>query len=178
MNLIIKQEQVRDYQMTEEIIEYAFRNMELSDQKEHELVARLRKTNAFIPELSLVAVNEVSNELIGHILLTKIKILSDNQSTNSLALAPVSVLPEWQNKGIGKALIRKALDKAKELGYGSVIVLGHPQYYPKFGFKKASTWGVTAPFEVPEEAFMMLALKEDALENVVGVVQYSSAFFE
>lgn len=74
--------------------------------------------------------------------------------------------------------ILEALKKAKELEYNSVVVLGHPEYYPKFGFEKASLWGIKAPFEVPEEAFMALELQENALYNISGVVEYPSAFFE
>ncbi|MGW6385149.1 GNAT family N-acetyltransferase, partial [Peribacillus butanolivorans] len=146
-----------------------------SDKKEHELVYRIRKSDAFIPYLSLVAVNK---EIVGHILLSKIKINNDNQFAESLALAPVSVLPAYQNKGIGRLLTLEALKKAKELEYNSVVVLGHPEYYPKFGFEKASLWGIKAPFEVPEEAFMALELQANALYNISGVVEYPSAFFE
>ncbi len=95
----------------------------------------------------------------------------------SLALAPVSVLPEYQNKGIGKDLIHKALEQAKELGHQSIVVLGHPEYYPKFGFEKASQWGIEASFEVPDEAFMAIELYKNSLENVSGIVEYSSVFF-
>ena len=76
---------------------------------------------------------------------------------------------------IGGKSITAALER-KELGYGSVVVLGHPEYYPKFGFKKASEWNVKAPFEVPEEVFMIMELTENALRGVEGIVQYSSAF--
>lgn len=103
---------------------------------------------------------------------------NDNQSIESLALAPVSVLPDYQSKGIGKKLILEALQKAKELGYQSVVVLGHPEYYPKFGFQKASHWRIKAPFDVPDEVFMALELQENALVHVSGVVEYSRAFFE
>lgn len=75
-------------------------------------------------------------------------------------------------------LILEALQKAKELGYRSVVVLGHPDYYPKFGFQKASLWGIKAPFEVPDAVFMAIELWEQALENVSGVVEYSRAFLE
>ena len=75
-------------------------------------------------------------------------------------------------------MIVAALEKAKELGYESVVVLGHPEYYPKFGFKKASDWNIKAPFEVPDEVFMVMELRENALQGVEGVVQYSSAFAE
>jgi len=149
--------------------------MEFSDQGEHNLVSRIREADVFIPELSLVAIHK---EVVGHILLSKIRIMNDNQFTDSLALAPVSVLPEYQNKGIGKLLIFEALKIAKELGYNSVIVMGHPEYYPKFGFEKASLWGIKAPFEVPEEAFMALELRGNALDKVSGVVEYPSVFFE
>lgn len=70
------------------------------------------------------------------------------------------------------------MKKAKELGYNSVVVLGHPDYYPKFGFKKASLWGIKAPFEVPDNVFMALELRENALNRVSGVVEYPSIFFE
>ncbi|KKZ99053.1 GNAT family N-acetyltransferase [Bacillus wiedmannii] len=171
----IRQEQQNDYSKTEEVVQQAFLKEEFSDKTEHELVSRIRKCDAFIPELSIVAVNE---EIVGHILLSKIKIEQGATSVESLALAPISVARGHQKKGIGGKLIGAALEKAKELGYGSVVVLGHPEYYPKFGFKKASEWNIKAPFEVPDEVFMVIELSEKALQGVEGIVQYSSAFAE
>ncbi|MFP3413816.1 N-acetyltransferase [Bacillus sp. SIMBA_074] len=169
----IRQEQQNDCSKTEEVVQQSFLNEEFSDKKEHELVKRIRECDAFIPELSIVAVDE---KIVGHIMLSKITIEQDGTSIESLALAPVSVAPSHQKKGIGGKLIKAALEKAKELGYGSVVVLGHPEYYPKFDFKKASEWNIKAPFEVPDEVFMAMELRENALEGVEGVVQYSSAF--
>jgi predicted N-acetyltransferase YhbS len=174
MNLKIRQEQVADYEFTENVVKLAFANAEHSDKKEHELVSRIRKSSSFIPELSLVATNKDNGSILGHILLSRIKI----SIAESLALAPVSVLPEYQNKGVGGLLITAALNAAKELGYNSVVVLGHPEYYPKFGFKKASRWGIKAPFEVPDEAFMAIELRDRALSGISGVVEYPSVFFE
>lgn len=111
-------------------------------------------------------------------MLSKITIEKDEASVESLALAPVSVATGHQKKGIGGKLIVAALEKQKELGYGSVVVLGHSEYYPKFGFKKASEWNIKAPFEVPDEAFMAIELSENALQGVEGIVQYSNAFVE
>lgn len=178
MNISIRQEQIEDYAITKNVVKNAFEGMEFSDQKEHELVARIRRAEEFIPELSLVAVHKKSTEIVGHILLSKIKIVNQEQSVESLALAPVSVLPKYQKEGIGTCLIHEALKKAKVLGYKSVIVMGHPDYYPKFGFKKASLWGINPPFEVADEVFMALELEQDALDNVSGVVEYPSVFFE
>ncbi|MGE6365244.1 GNAT family N-acetyltransferase [Bacillus paramycoides] len=173
MNITIRQEQKNDYSKTEEVVKQAFLNEEFSDKTEHELVSRIRECDAFIPEVSIVAVDE---EIVGHIMLSKITIEQDGATVDSLALAPVSVAPSHQKKGIGGKLIAAAIEKAKELGYGSVVVLGHQDYYPKFGFKKASDWNIKAPFEVPDEVFMAMELRENALQGVEGVVQYSEAF--
>ena len=177
MNSAIREEAFEDYKMTEEVVKCAFATIEFSDKKEHELVAKIRKSDAFIPTLSLVATND-HNDIVGHILFSKINIVNDNQYTESLALAPISVLPDYQKSGIGKRLIQAGLDKAKSLGYKSVIVMGHPEYYPKFGFRKASLWGIKAPFEVPDEAFMALELEGNTLNKISGVVEYPSVFFE
>jgi len=105
MNLKIRQEQVNDYDLTEKVVKSAFANAEYSDQKEHLLVSQIRKSKGFIPKLSLVVTDKDNNKILGHILLSKIKInKDDNKSVESLALAPVSVLPEYQNKGIGGLL--------------------------------------------------------------------------
>ncbi|MED3541798.1 N-acetyltransferase [Bacillus toyonensis] len=171
----IRQEQKNDYRKTEEVVKEAFLNEEFSDKKEHELVKHIRECDAFIPELSIVAVDK---EIVGHIMLSKITIEQGGTTIDSLALAPVSIAPSHQKKGIGGKLITAALEKAKELGYGSVVVLGHPEYYPKFGFERASQWNIKAPFEVPDEVFMVMELRENTLQGVEGIVQYSSAFAE
>lgn len=176
MNITINQEIEKDYNEVESVTEKAFENEKHSDHSEHKLVNRLRKSDAFIPELSLVAKDD--EKIVGHLMLTKIKIKNDQNEFDSLALAPVSVLPEYQSKGIGSKLINEALKISKELGFKSVIVLGHDKYYPKFGFKTASTYDIKAPFEVPDSAFMALELENDSLKDVNGVVIYSNAFFE
>lgn len=179
MNFIIRQEQESDYESTEKVVEIAFASAIQSDQNEHKLVSRIRKIDSFIPELSLVVVNEENNEILGHILLSKVLIGNgDNQKTESLALAPVSVLPDFQNKGIGKSLIQKALEEAKKLDFQSVVVLGHPEYYPIFGFRKSSLWQIKAPFEVPEEALMAIELQKGSLDHAAGEIEYPSVFFE
>lgn len=170
----IRQERKTEYQTIEQVIIKAFENMEMSDQTEHILVRRLRDTEGYIPELALVAIK--GGEIVGHILLTKIKINNGEHSVTSLALAPVSVLPREQNQGVGKKLVHKALQHAKQLGFQSVIVLGHPEYYAKFGFAPASHFDIKAPFKVPDEAFMALELEKGSLEKVSGIVDYPPAF--
>ena len=103
MEIKLRQENENDYKSVFQLIEKAFEKEEYSDHKEQFLVERLRKSDAFIPELSIVA--EVENKIVGHILFTKLEIKNESQSFQSLALAPVSVLPEFQGKGIGSKLI-------------------------------------------------------------------------
>lgn len=129
MNIIIRQETEKDYNLTEKVIEKAFKNGEHSDHREQFLVAKLRKNDVFVPELSLVA--EINEEIVGHIMLTKLFIKDSEKEYESLALAPVSVLPEYQNKGIGSKLIHQSLKISKEMRFKSVIVLGHDKYYPR-----------------------------------------------
>lgn len=174
MSLIIRQENERDYTLSEYVVEKAFENAEYSDHKEQFLVERLRKSDAFIPELSLVAV--LDGNIAGHIMLTKLIIKNGESSYESLALAPVSVLPQYQNQGIGSMLIKESLRIAKDMDFKSVIVLGHDKYYPRFGFKPASAWSIKAPFDAPDENFMALELESDSLDGVTGIVVYPKEF--
>ncbi|MGE7839364.1 GNAT family N-acetyltransferase [Lysinibacillus sp. NPDC093712] len=176
MNIKIRQEHPSDYKKIEDVVKMAFLNVEQSDKQEHFLVNKIRQSDAFISELSLVAIDQETNEIVGHILLSKITIVASNLSVDSLALAPVAVAPEHHKKGVGSQLINAALKRAKELDFQSVIVLGHKDYYPKFGFKKASLWNIKAPFEVPDEVLLAIELTKDSLTNVQGTVNYSKAF--
>ncbi|MNQ02449.1 acetyltransferase [compost metagenome] len=173
----IRKEENKDHKEVFDLIKNAFENEEYSDHKEQFLVERLRNSDSFVPELSLVA--EIDGQIVGYILMTKIKIVNDNlQKTISLALAPVAVLKKYQGKGIGGKLIRKAHQKAKELEFSSVILLGHEKYYPRFGYKMTKNYEIKLPFEVPDENCMLIELTEDALKDVKGIVEYPKEFYE
>lgn len=167
--MFIRQEQPDDYDKVYNVIKKAFSEAKHSDGNEQELVIALRKSKSFIPELSLVAVEQ--KNIVGHILFTEIKI--GNQT--ELALAPLSVHPEYQNKGIGLALINQGHKKSIELGYGYSVVLGHSEYYSKAGYKSASSFGIKAPFDVSDKNFMAVKLIKNA-KDIQGVVKYDKAF--
>ncbi len=167
MKYIIRQANTNDTEIIYNVIKEAFLTAEHTDHNEHELFKVLLDSEAYIPELSLVAV--LNDEIVGHILFTKIKI----NKTEQIALAPLSILPKYQKCGIGKTLIEKGHKIAKELGYSYSIVLGSDGYYPKFGYTKASDYNIYAPFEVPSEYFMAIKLNDELVE---GTVKYAKEF--
>lgn len=169
--LILREETPKDFKDIFEVNKIAF-----GQENEAKLIETLRNnTKVFIPELSIVAIE--NNKIVGHILFTKINIKDDKGNLNeSLGLAPMAVRPEFQKKGIGKQLILKGIETAKELGFKSVIVLGHKTYYPKFGFEPAEKWNIKAPFDIPSNAFMAIELQKDGLKNISGTVIYPKEF--
>ncbi|MEU6679102.1 N-acetyltransferase [Streptomyces sp. NPDC046925] len=137
---------------------------------EADLVDALRADTAWIDGLSIVT-TDPDGRLVGHALLTRCHI----GDTPALCLAPVAVLPEYQKTGAGTAAIRAALDAARNKGERYVTVLGHPAYYPRFGFTRASAYGIGISVDVPDEAMMALALDTDH-PLPAGTVRYAAPF--
>lgn len=170
MNIVVRKEDKKDYKNIYKLNKSAF-----GQENESRLVEKIRNGSNFIPELSLIA--DIDGKIVGHILFSRVKIIKD-PIFEILALAPMAVLPEFQGKGVGSKLIKQGMEKAKELGFDSVIVLGHKDYYQRFGFKKASIWNIKCPFEVPDEAFMAVELIDGVLESKAGTVKYPIEFME
>ncbi|MFE6860772.1 GNAT family N-acetyltransferase [Nocardia sp. NPDC057668] len=161
----IRTEMLADRDAVHDIVAAAF-----DTGAEAELVDALRADPAWIPALSLVAVDEFDTP-IGHVLLTRNHI----GATPALCLAPVSVLPDHQNRGMGDALTRAGLAVAAARGEQFVTVLGHPSYYPRFGFTRASDHGIAMNVEVPDDALMALSLNP-AATLPGGKIRYAKAF--
>jgi putative acetyltransferase len=146
-----------------------------AQEDEARLVNRLRE-GGYV-RLSLVA--RLEGQIVGHILFSELPILCDSgDSILSLALAPMAVLPEFQRQGVGMALVREGLKHCAVAGHGSVFVLGHPAYYPRFGFSAALAAPLRPPFNVPPDAWMALELTPGALQGVRGRVVYPPPFAE
>lgn len=125
------------------------------------------------PVISLVA--DEDGVVVGHVLFSPVTI-TGHEDAKVMGLGPVAVFPERQRTGIGTQLIRAGLAKCRELGYGAVVVLGHPSYYPRFGFVPASRFGLKCEFDVPDEVFMAMELDPGYLAGRSGVVTYHEAF--
>ena len=140
------------------------------------LVEGLRKTDKTAQALALVA--EVKGKIVGQIQFSSIQIVDGDSSLPALSLAPLAVHPEFQNQGIGSALTRYGLELAREMGHHIVLVLGHPDYYPRFGFSAEAARSITCPFGDVGDAWMALALKPGALQDVKGRAVYPPIFLE
>jgi putative acetyltransferase len=143
--------------------------------EEADLVESLRTEDAVL--LSLVAEvhqEKLQEQIVGHILFSRMFIENSSGAFPAAALAPMAVLPEHQRRGIGGKLIRRALGALRERGEPIVIVVGHPHYYPRFGFSTEKAQSLEGPF--PREAFMAMELSPGALEGVRGKVRYPAAF--
>ncbi len=139
---------------------------------EADLVDRLR---AQAPGyLGLVAVDD--GAVVGHIAFTPVTLMPPRIDVDVWGLAPMAVLPEQQRRGLGTALVRAGLAACRAEGVGAVVVLGHPGYYPRFGFTPGAGRGLTSTYAAPPEAFMVLELTPGALDGVRGVVHYHTAF--
>ncbi len=140
---------------------------------EANLVDVLRNTG--IELISLLA--EEKGEVIGHILFSPVAIDGDYR-VKIMGLAPMAVLPSWQRKGVGTQLVIQGLEACEKAGYEFVVVLGHPDYYPRFGFVPSVAYGIKSEYDVPPEVFMVKELKKDVLNDIKGIVKYHQVFNE
>lgn len=172
---MIREITVNDYKAVEKLIVEAFSGSEYGYQNEAELVEKIRAEDTYLKELELVEV--IEGKMVGHALLSQAVIQNETKEVinKGLVLAPLSVLPTHQGKGIGKRLI-KALEEKVANQYSFISILGSPSYYGRFGYEEAAHFGIKAPFEVPSEYFLIKEMKVNRLGNSQGTLRYCKAF--
>jgi predicted N-acetyltransferase YhbS len=153
--ILVRQETPDDYAAVYALTELAFTGTEHADGDEQDIAPILRKRAGFRPELSLVAERE--GQVVGHILFTEITI----GETSALCLGPLAVLPELQGRGIGAMLVQKGHEAARKLGFSVCVLVGHENYYPRFGYEIAGEYGIILPVEAPEGCKMVKFLREE-----------------
>ncbi len=164
-DVIIRAETATDHSMIREVNEAAFGRVDEAD-----LIEALRRERVVL--LSVVA--EFDRRIVGHVLFCRMSIETPTGAVAAVALAPMAVLPRYQRRGIGGRLIRYGLDRLRGLGERAVIVVGHPGYYPRFGFSTEQARSLENPF--PPDTFMALELSPGALARIRGRVRYPHAF--
>lgn len=165
--MIIRNEEEKDFKEVYTLVKKSFANAEHTDGNEHDLVEKLRKSDSLV--LSLVA--EIDKKIVGHIMFTKIKI----GEREEVALAPLSVLPEYQKQGIGTKLIEKSHEILKNKNYEFSVVLGDYNFYEKSGYKKAEKFGIKPPFDIPSEYYLAINLQNKDTK-LSETVQYCKEF--
>jgi len=140
---------------------------------EASLVDALRSSG--IELVSLVA--EEDSEIVGHILFSPV-LLDGHNNIAIMGLAPMAVLPRWQRKGVGTHLVNEGLKACEHAGYTAVVVLGHPDYYPRFGFVPSVNYGIKSEYDVPPDVFMVKELQEGVLQGITGTAKYNQVFNE
>ena len=163
--------QIRTEKVTDETATRSVNTSAFETPSEANLVDALRVQAT--PVVSLVA--EENDIVVGHIMFSPVT-LSGHPELKAIGLAPMAVIPEFQRTGIGSTLVRAGLEQCKQLGFVAVVVLGHPEFYPRFGFSPSSRFGINSEYDVPENAFMVLEIRPGALTGVNGTVKYHNAF--
>ena len=167
MEILIKQTSEKVFFQTENITREAFWNLYRPGCVEHLILHNMRNSNSYISRLDLIAVSK--NEIIGHIISTKAKVIdSQNIEHEILCVGPFAVLPIFQKKGIGSKLLNQSIVIAKELGYIGMILFGNPEYYHRFGFRNAKEYDITTKDCQNFEPFMALEFQNNGLADVKG----------
>lgn len=165
--IVIRHEQAEDLAVIHQINEQAF-----GRPAEATLVDALRRNGKAV--LSLVA--EDNGRVVGHILFSPVVIDAADRQLHGVGLAPLAVSPERQNEGIGSRLVERGLQLCRDAGHPFVVVLGHPEYYPRFGFVPAHHFNIKSEYDVRDEAFMIAELRKGSLLGIAGTAKYALEF--
>lgn len=174
MDITIRTEEKRDYRSVEEVTREAFWNLYCPGANEHHIIHTLRESEDFIPELTFVV--EFANEIVGSIFYTKSNIVDKHgEVILTITFGPVSILPKYHRKGLGRKLIEYSIKEAKRQGFRAIIIGGYPYHYQTYGFVGSKKYNLSMPDGNFYTGIMVLPLYEGALQNVEGTIYFSEA---
>ena len=166
MKITLRLEEEKDYRIVEELTREAFWNIYYPGADAHLLIHHLRRTKEFVQGLDFVVIHD--NKIVGNIVYAETKIIGTEQEYIILTFGPISVLPEYQNKGIGTKLIQHTILLSKKMGYKAIIIYGDPVYYKRFGFKESKEYNITNKDGKYPAALLVLELFPNALNGIEG----------
>jgi predicted N-acetyltransferase YhbS len=175
MEIKLRLEEEKDYKIVENLTREAFWNVHFPGCDEHLLIHNLRKANEFIEKLDFVAIYD--NKIVGNIVYVESRIINNGKEHTILTFGPLSILPEYQNKGIGGKLINHTIKLSREMGYKAVIIYGDPEYYKRFGFKESKEYNITNKDKKFPAALLVLELYSNALDGITGIFDEGKIYY-
>ncbi|EDR30079.1 hypothetical protein, conserved [Entamoeba dispar SAW760] len=172
----IREEQPSDYNEIYLLVQNAFKTTEHSSGTEQDIVIKIRESNNYIKNLSLVGI--LQGKIIGHIMVSKISIVNNQNTYNSYAIAPLSIAPDQQRKGYGSQLMKEVISRAQKLGLTHLTLFGDDQFYHRFGFETSTKYGIKTDIPCDEKNCMVIQLQEQGLIGIKGIIKYPNYFFK
>ena len=166
--MLIRTERETDFRAIYDLVKSAFATAKVADGDEQYFVERRRRSGGYVPELALIV--EDGEEIIGHVMLTKVVVSTATGRQSALLLAPLSVVLARRRQRIGATLVMETLDRARRAGYAAVLVLGDPAYYGRFGFRPSAEFGIRSANAIEDPFVLALALTPGGLTNLAGSV--------
>lgn len=173
MNIIVRNEEIKDYRRTEEVAREAFWNLYFPGAEEHYVVHKMRTHPDFIKELAFVI--EVDGIVEGAIFYTHSKIVTSAGDFQTVSFGPVFISPKYHRRGLGRKLITHSIRKAAEMGYSAILTLGYPYHYEPYGFCGGKKYNISMPDGKFYTGLLVLPLHENALSGISGYVVFSDA---
>ncbi|EMD46158.1 acetyltransferase, GNAT family protein [Entamoeba histolytica HM-3:IMSS] len=172
----IREEQPSDYEEIYQLVQTAFKTAEHSCGTEQNIVVKIRESDNYIKSLSLVGI--LQGKIIGHVMISKISIVNNQNTYNSYAIAPLSIAPDQQRKGYGSQLMKEVISRAQKLGITHLTLFGDDHFYHTFGFETSTKYGIKTDIPCDENNCMVIQLQEQGLTGINGIIKYPDYFFK
>lgn len=174
MDIVLRLEEAKDYEVVENLTREAFWDVYKPGCDEHLILRQLRESEGFVKKLDYLAID--GDKIVGNIVYTKVTVENNSADNEVLCMGPIGVLPEYKGKGIGSMLMRHTIELARKMGFKGIVLYGDPKFYHRFGFVNAEQYGLQTSWGANFEEFMALELSEGSLSGMSGKCFEDKAF--